>query len=96
MNATDAANQVDAHIGARIQMRRMTLGLSREAMAQALNVTVAQVQAFECGAARATADTLFELADLFDVRVAYFFELDDFGAAQARAPSGFHELNRAS
>ena len=95
MNATDAANPIDAHVGARIQMRRMALGLSRGAMAQALNLTVAQVEAIESGSARASAATLFELSDLLDVRLGYFFEVDDFGAARCLTRSGFHELNRA-
>lgn len=76
-------------------MRRVALGLTRQAMAQALNVTVEQVEAFEAGAARVTSGALFEVADLFDVKVAYFFEVDDFGWGQFAAPSGFRELNQA-
>lgn len=95
MNATEAANQVDAHIGARIEMRRVALGLTREALAQALDVTVRQVEAFETGAARVESNTLFELADLFDVKVAYFFEVEDYGAGQAAVSGGFHEFSQA-
>jgi transcriptional regulator with XRE-family HTH domain len=95
LNATEAANQVDAHIGARIEMRRTVLGLTRDAMAQALDVTVRQVEAFETGAARVPASALFELADLFDVKVAYFFETEAYGSGQASAPDGVHELNQA-
>ncbi len=95
MNATEAANQIDAHIGARIEMRRVALGLTRQAMAQALDVTVQQVEAFETGAARVAAGALFELADLFDVKVAYFFETEAYGSGQVSAPNGVHELNQA-
>jgi transcriptional regulator with XRE-family HTH domain len=95
LNATEAANQIDAHIGARIQMRRAALGLTREAMAQALDLTVRQVEAFETGAARVTAGALFEIADLFDVKVAYFFESENSGAGQISAPDGIRELNPA-
>lgn len=76
-------------------MRRAALGLTREAMAQALNVTVRQVEAYETGAARVTAGVLFEIADLFDVKVGYFFETEISGAGQVSAPDGVRELNQA-
>ena len=96
MDATEAANQVDAHIGARIEMRRTALGLTRDAVAQALDVTVRQVAAFETGAARVSSSALFELADLFDVRMGYFFETEIYGFGQMSAPGALHELNQVS
>ena len=86
MNATEAANPIDVHIGARIEMRRVALGLTRETLARALNVTVRQVEAFETGVVRVGAGTLFEIADLFDVKVAYFFENEPFRSRQPSAP----------
>ena len=53
------------------------------------------VEAFEAGSARVDAGTLFELADLFDVKVAYFFENENFRSGQASAPDGVRELNKA-
>ena len=96
MNATEAANQVDVHIGARTEMRRVALGLTREAMAQALDATVRQVEAYEAGAARVPAAALFELADLLDVKVAFFFEAEIYGSGQAFTMNGVHELNQAN
>lgn len=95
MSAIETANLIDVHIGARIEMRRVSLGLTREAMAQALNVTVLQVEAFEAGAVRVGAGLLFELADLFDVKIAYFFENERFRSGELSAPTAFHELDQA-
>lgn len=96
LNATDASNLVDVHIGARIERRRRALGLTRDALAQALDVTVRQVEAIETGTVRASAGMLFDLADLFDVKLAYFFEIDGFGSGQVIAlGGGFSERDQA-
>lgn len=87
LNATDNSNLVDGHIGARIELRRVALGLTREALAQAMNVTVQQVEAFEAGRARVSASALFDVADLFDVKVGYFFEFQTF-EGQGAPPVG--------
>lgn len=88
MKSLQVVNPIDAHIGARIAMRRAALGLTREAIAQTLDVTVRQVCAFEKGEARAPSAALFELAALFDVSMAYFFEVDGFGPSGLSAPGG--------
>lgn len=95
MSATEAANLIDVHIGGRIEMRRVALGLTRETLAHALNVAVRQVEAYEAGAVRVGADALFQLADLFDVTVAYFFENERFSSGGSTAPGAFHELHQA-
>ena len=96
MNATDSSNLVDSHVGARIEMRRVALGLTREALAQVMNVTVQQVEAFEAGRDRVWASALFDLADLFDVKVAYFFQVDAFEGRRGPSTSGgFHEVDEA-
>ena len=95
LSATEAANLIDVHIGGRIEMRRVALGLTREALARALNVTVRQVEAYEAGAVRVGAVALFQLADLFDVTVAYFFENEQFSSGRPTAPGAFHELHQA-
>ena len=96
MNATDAANLVDRHIGARIEMRRAALGLTRETVAQTLGVSAAQVEALERGEARAASRQLYAIARLFDVTVAYFFDCPPLGPRRdAQIGGGFGELDRA-
>lgn len=95
MNATEAASLIDVHIGGRIEMRRVALGLTRDAVAQAVNVTARQVEAYEAGAVRVGAGVLFQLADLFHVEIAYFFETEQFSSGRPAAGGAFHELHQA-
>jgi transcriptional regulator with XRE-family HTH domain len=89
LNATDGSNQVDVHIGARIRMRRDALGLSQDSVARVLGVAVAQVQAFERGESRVSADDLYELACLLDVNIGYFF--DTAAGGETVYKGGLHE-----
>lgn len=95
MNANKVANLIDVHVGGRIEMRRVALGLTRQALARALTVTVGQVEAYEAGGARVGAGDLFALADVLDVTVAYFFEYEPFAPVRPAAPGAFHELYQA-
>jgi len=72
--STPRANEVDAHVGNRIRLRRMALGLSQEKLAQALGLTFQQVQKYEKGINRVGASRLYDLARVLDVPIGYFFE----------------------
>ncbi|WP_426957123.1 helix-turn-helix domain-containing protein [Muricoccus radiodurans] len=65
---------IDEHIGGRIRMRRMLLGLTQEKVAEALGLTFQQVQRFERGVNRMGASRLFDLSRVLDVPIAYFFD----------------------
>ena len=67
-------NPVDVHVGGRIRMRRRVMGLSQEALADALELTFQQVQKYERGANRVSASKLFAAAHVLQVPVSYFFE----------------------
>ena len=73
---TDAKdkNPVDLHVGARVRLRRKFLGLSQEALGNALDLTFQQVQKYERGANRISASKLHEIARFLKVPVTYFFE----------------------
>ncbi len=79
-------NPVDVHVGQRVRQRRTLLGLSQEKLGEALGLTFQQVQKYERGANRIGASRLFDLANILDTDVNYFFEdmLPDVAAA---APS---------
>ncbi len=68
------ANDVDAHVGTRIRLRRAALGLSQEKLAQALGLTFQQVQKYEKGVNRVGASRLYDLARVLDVPIGYFFD----------------------
>jgi transcriptional regulator with XRE-family HTH domain len=68
------ANPIDGHVGGRVRMRRMLLGMSQEKLAEKLGLTFQQVQKYEKGVNRIGASRLFELAQLLGVTVDFFYE----------------------
>ena len=69
-----APNPVDAHIGSRLRLRRLTLGLSQEKLGKELGLTFQQVQKYERGANRIGASRLYAIAQILEAPVSYFFE----------------------
>lgn len=67
-------NPVDIHVGGRVRLRRMLLGMSQEKLGEHLGLTFQQVQKYEKGANRIGASRLFELARILGVNVQFFFE----------------------
>jgi transcriptional regulator with XRE-family HTH domain len=77
---TGAPDRVDLHVGARIRMRRLLLGLNQQGLARKLGITFQQVQKYENGANRVSASRLSEIAEALGIRVGYFFlDLDESG-----------------
>lgn len=68
------ANPIDEHVGARIRMRRIMLGLSQQKLGEALGLTFQQLQKYERGTNRVGASRLWDLAHLLDVPIAFFFD----------------------
>lgn len=80
-------NPVDLHVGARVRMRRKFLGMSQEALAEAIDLTFQQVQKYERGSNRISASKLYEIAKALKAPVTYFFE----GYGENEAVEGFSE-----
>jgi transcriptional regulator with XRE-family HTH domain len=74
MKSNKSANPTDKHVGSRVRMRRMMLGLSQEKLGEGLGVTFQQVQKYEKGANRIGAGRLQQIATVLEVTEAYFFE----------------------
>jgi transcriptional regulator with XRE-family HTH domain len=64
---------IDAHVGQRVRTRRTLLGLNQTALGGALGLTFQQLQKYESGANRISASRLYELGQILDVPVWYFF-----------------------
>ena len=80
---------VDAHVGARVRLRRTMLGMSQEKLAQALGLTFQQVQKYERGTNRVGSSRLYELSKILDVPIQFFFdEMPAEIAATARGANG--------
>lgn len=71
---TGVPNPVDVHVGKRIRMRRLLLGMNQETLANALGLTFQQVQKYEGGANRVSASRLSAMGDILRVPISYFFE----------------------
>jgi transcriptional regulator with XRE-family HTH domain len=89
--ATKAPNPIDKHVGSRVRMRRMMLGMSQEKLGDALGLTFQQVQKYEKGTNRIGASRLQQISLILQVPVAFFFEgapsPPDRPAGMGEAPS---------
>src|SRR5262245_208521 len=74
MMAKKAPNPTDKHVGSRVRMRRMMLGMSQEKLGDALGLTFQQVQKYEKGTNRIGASRLQQISHILQVPVAFFFE----------------------
>jgi len=81
-------NPIDKHVGARLKMRRITVGMSQSKLGEALDITFQQIQKYEKGANRIGASRLQELARVLSVPPAFFFEGAPLSATHA---AGFAE-----
>ncbi len=89
-------NPIDVHVGSRVRLRRMILGLSQEALGKSLGLTFQQVQKYEKGVNRVGASRLLELARLLDVPIQFFYDEYDakiggasYGMAESEAGDAF-------
>jgi transcriptional regulator with XRE-family HTH domain len=67
-------NPIDRHVGSRVRMRRVLVGLSQEKLGEALGLTFQQVQKYEKGTNRIGASRLQQMSRILGVPVEYFFD----------------------
>ena len=67
-------NAVDMHVGKRVRLRRTLLGMRQEQLGTELNITFQQVQKYERGANRISASRLWDIGQILDVPINYFFD----------------------
>ena len=61
MARTKGPNAIDMHVGSRMRMRRMMLGMSQEKLADSFGLTFQQVQKYERGKKRMGASRFIRL-----------------------------------
>ena len=85
-SAKGGPNPVDIHVGARLRLRRTLLGMSQDKLGQALGLTFQQIQKYERGANRIGSSRLYQLGQILDVPVSYFFDdmTEDIAAPHRR------------
>lgn len=86
---TKSPNPVDRHVGTRVRMRRMMVGMSQEKLGEALGITFQQIQKYEKGTNRISASRLQQTSRVLGVPIDFFYE----GAPQfdSEAAGGFEE-----
>jgi transcriptional regulator with XRE-family HTH domain len=62
------------HLGSKLRMRRLALGLTQTKVAQAINVTFQQIQKYEKGTNGISSLRIMQLSNFLKVPVVYFFE----------------------
>jgi len=66
-------NSIDKHVGSRVRMRRMMLGMNQTKLGDALGITFQQVQKYEKGTNRISASRLHHISHILQVSVPFFF-----------------------
>jgi len=67
-------NPIDKHVGSRVRMRRVLVGMSQERLGEALGLTFQQVQKYEKGTNRIGASRLQQISKVLGMPVEFFFE----------------------
>jgi transcriptional regulator with XRE-family HTH domain len=74
MVSKKSPNPIDIHVGSRVRLRRMMLGMSQERLGDSLGITFQQIQKYEKGTNRVGASRLQHIATVLKVPVSFFFE----------------------
>jgi transcriptional regulator with XRE-family HTH domain len=67
-------NSIDKHVGSRVRMRRLMLGMSQSKLGDELGITFQQVQKYEKGTNRMGASRLQHISHILQVPASFFFE----------------------
>ncbi len=74
MPSKKSPNPTDIHVGSRVRLRRMMLGMSQEKLGEALGITFQQIQKYEKGTNRIGASRLQHISTVLKAPVSFFFE----------------------
>ena len=73
------------HLGKKLRMRRLSLGLTQTKVANAINVTFQQIQKYEKGTNGVSSSRLMQLSQFLKVPITYFYE--DYANSQLTTSS---------
>ncbi len=65
---------INKHLGNKLKLRRLALGLTQTKVAKAINVTFQQIQKYEKGTNGVSSIRLLQLSNYLKVPINYFFE----------------------
>ena len=82
------------HLGSKLKLRRLALGLTQTKVAKAINVTFQQIQKYEKGTNGVSSIRLLQLANYLKVPVNYFFEdFSDYSINLEKSQEGHININ---
>ena len=82
------------HLGNKLKLRRIALGLTQTKVAKAINVTFQQIQKYEKGTNGVSSIRLLQLANYLKVPVNYFFEdFSDYLINLEKSEEGHMNIN---
>ncbi len=87
---TRRPNPMDIHVGSRVRLRRMLLGMSQEKLGERMGLTFQQIQKYERGINRIGASRLFDLSNVLGVSIQFFYD-DAEHLVHGEAATGFAE-----
>ena len=67
-------NPIDKHVGSRVRLRRMMLGMSQAKLGDGIGLTFQQVQKYEKGTNRMGASRLQQISHILQIPIPFFFE----------------------
>jgi transcriptional regulator with XRE-family HTH domain len=82
-------NPIDVHVGGRVRLQRMLLGVSQEKLGERLGLTFQQIQKYEKGVNRIGASRLFDLAQVLGVPIQFFYDDAPAGDMATATAAGF-------
>ena len=82
------------HLGSKLKLRRLALGLTQTKVAKAINVTFQQIQKYEKGTNGVSSIRLLQLSNYLKVPINYFFEdYSEYLINIARSSEGHTNIN---
>lgn len=71
---SDTPHPVDVHVGQRIKLRRTLMGMTQGKLGESIGLTFQQIQKYERGANRVSSSKLWQLSNVLDVPISFFFD----------------------
>ena len=84
----------NTHLGGKLKLRRLALGLTQTKVAKAINVTFQQIQKYEKGTNGVSSIRLLQLSNYLKVPINYFFEdFSEYDLNIQRSKEGHANVN---
>ena len=88
--------EFNKHLGSKLKMRRLALGLTQTKVAKAINVTFQQIQKYEKGINGVGAIRLMQLSNYLKVPINYFFDnYPEYLSSENKANADYMSVNYA-